>query len=95
MVLAGLKEFGAARAQDLLQRAMRVLFPDSTPPADTTARRQLLPQWPEEHSASVPEWSVEIEDIDREFRSNPDAYLDLYNRYLAYTARLSVVPCSR
>jgi hypothetical protein len=71
-VLAGLTELGAGTTRTLLLHARDVLFPDSEPPADWEARRQVLPWWPKDESAPTPAWSMEIERINKQLWAKPD-----------------------
>jgi hypothetical protein len=59
--LRGLEEMGAMRCHTLLLKAGDELFPVGKPPRDTSARREILPKP-----------SHDLDEIDREFWSDPD-----------------------
>jgi len=92
IVVEGLSELGATRSLDLLQKARKALFPDTDPPTDTAARRQILPWWPEDKTAPPPAWSFEIERIDRELWSDPDR---LGEKLKEYATRHRLIPDAR
>ena len=88
-VVAGLRELGAATSLELLLRARQSLFPDSEPPTDWEARREVLPWWPKDKNAPTPAWSIETERIDKELWTDPDK---LGERLQEYAARHKLIP---
>ena len=68
--LRGLEELGALRCHVLLVAACREFFPAGEPPRDTAARREILP-----------EPSHDLDDIEKEFWSDPDKLGDRLREY--------------
>lgn len=75
--LRGLGELGALRSHELLLEARRILFPLGDPPRETSARRAILPSPPSD-----------LESIDKEFWTDPDA---LGERLRMYAIRHKLV----
>lgn len=88
-VVVGLRDLGAITTLELLSRASRALFPDSEPPTDWEACREVLPWWPEDKNAPTPAWSIETERIDKELWTDPDK---LHERLQEYAARHNLFP---
>lgn len=68
--LRGLEEMGAMRCRALLLKAKGELFPIGEPPRDTSTRRKILPKP-----------SHDLDEIEREFWSDPDKLRDRLREY--------------
>ena len=68
--LRGLEELGALRCRALLLAACNAFFPAGEPPRDTAARREILP-----------EPSDDLDELEREFWSDPDKLGDRLRDY--------------
>lgn len=84
----GLKELGATQALALLQRAARVLFGNQESPVDRHERWQAMPFYPEDEMATLPDWSIELEEIDRASWMDPDGLSQKLQAYLKNTGLL-------
>ena len=71
-VIDGLLELKAPASLKLLLRAKEILFPDGEPPRDQEERWRAMRQYPEKVGAARPEWSVEVDELDKAWYEDPD-----------------------
>jgi len=72
---------GATNALWLLRRAAKILFDSAAPPKDRFQRWEAMKQYPEDGSAPLPEWSVELEKVNDQYWEDPDNISELLNEY--------------
>ena len=75
-IVDGLLELKAHQALKLVLRAKDILFGDTDPPQDQEERWQAMKKYPEDHSAPVPDWSIELEHVDKAYWKDPDHLSD-------------------
>lgn len=75
--LSGLKILGAKETFDLITRAQYLLFDDATIPLNAEERWKTMKDYPDDESEPLPDWCEELERIDSEYYTDPDALNDL------------------
>jgi len=71
-VVRGLELLNANNALWLVRKASKILFGDINPPKDRFQRWEAMKQYPEDNNAPTPEWSIELEKIDKQYWEDPD-----------------------
>ena len=80
-VVAGLKKLGAETVLNLLFTATRILFGNATPQRDHLGRWDALPMCPDDDSDPEPQWSIDLEVVNRAFCKDPDHLGDRLSRF--------------
>lgn len=80
--IEGLTLLEAAESLSLLRCAAKILFGDAFPPKDRQQRWALMKQYSDYENEPMPEWSMELEKIDRQYWKDPDDLSDLLINYV-------------
>ena len=80
--IEGLTLLEATESLSLLRCATKILFGDAFPPKDRQQRWALMKQYSDYENEPMPEWSMELEKIDRQYWKDPDDLGDLLINYV-------------
>ena len=79
--IEGLTHLGATKALWLLRRAAKILFGSIRPPKNRLQRWETMKHYPENDSTPLPEWCIELEEIDKAYWEDPDKINELLNKF--------------